>query len=289
MNQTPSLHSRRLFLEWYNVTTLGQILKTIESAYLQSALKLTYNQKTLQVGLLGSETAYINEAFTRNFILVDPYSDSLLSHSDLVRALPGELPVANSSIDTLILPHILEFENNKHQVLREVERVLKPEGKVFVLGFNPWSLHGIIQYLPRRSSFWRANFVSSHRLLDWLSLLKFDSELHAAFSITSPKAIRRPDNLLNKSIAYLSFAYAVKAVKRRYTFIPIEPVWIPEPGLAAGHMFGSMQPIRLICNQGRHAIDVVKMIPNEIKEVITPAESPSIISLRRIVSMDEIN
>jgi SAM-dependent methyltransferase len=243
MNQTPSLHSRHLFLEWYHVTTVGQILQTIEASYLQSALKLTYNQKTLQVGPLGSETIYIDEAFAADFALIDPHAEGPARLAGIIRAVPEELPIANGSIDVLILPHVLEFEVNKHQVLREVERVLKPEGKLFILGFNPWSIHGVLQYLPRKSSFWRADFVSSHRLLDWLSLLKFDTEFHAAFSVTSSQVIRQPDGFLGKSRAYLSFAYAVRAIKRRYTLVPIEPAWITAPSLAAGHMFGTSKPL----------------------------------------------
>ena len=30
----------------------------------------------------------------------------------------------------VLLPHVLEFSENPHQVLREVERVLVPEGQV---------------------------------------------------------------------------------------------------------------------------------------------------------------
>jgi len=38
------------------------------------------------------------------------------------------------------MPHTLEFTNDPHQVLREVDRVLIPEGHVVILAFNPWSL-----------------------------------------------------------------------------------------------------------------------------------------------------
>jgi SAM-dependent methyltransferase len=233
---TPSFHSRQIFLEWYHVTTLGQILQTIEASYLQAALKLTYNQKTLQVGYLGSESLYIDSDFISDFTLIDSVPPPC-THPRFISAVASELPIASNSIDTLILPHVIEFESNRHQVLQEVERILKPEGRLFILGLNPWSLHGIIQYLPRKSSFWRVNFVSSHRLLDWLSLLKFDAEFSAAFAISSAQVFSRPATVWTKTRAALSFAYAIKAIKRRYTLIPIEPGWISVPSLAAGHMF----------------------------------------------------
>ena len=38
-----------------------------------------------------------------------------------------ELPFATHSIDLVVMPHILEFAADPHQVLREVERVLVPK------------------------------------------------------------------------------------------------------------------------------------------------------------------
>jgi SAM-dependent methyltransferase len=235
--QTPLLHPRQMFLEWYHVTTFGQILQTIEATYLQASLKLTYNQKTLQVGLLGSETLYVGHEFRRGFALIDSGPGLSSACFGLINAAADELPIATESIDTVILPHVIEFESNRHQILREAERVLKPEGRLFILGLNPWSLHGIIRHLPHSASFWRTHSASRHRLLDWLSLLKFDAEFSAAFSLSSSQVLSRPSTLWAKTRAELSFAYALKAVKRRYTLIPIRPNWIAAPSLATGHMF----------------------------------------------------
>ena len=49
-----------------------------------------------------------------------------------------------------MLPHVLEFDANPHQILREVERVLVPEGSVVVTGFNPYSLWGARRRFARR-------------------------------------------------------------------------------------------------------------------------------------------
>jgi len=89
-----------------------------------------------------------------------------------------ELPFATQSIDLVVMPHILEFAGEPHQVLREVDRVLVPEGHVVITGFNPASLWGLRQaltrlgaapYLPRE-----AQFISLHRIKDWLKLLSFE-------------------------------------------------------------------------------------------------------------------
>ena len=97
------------------------------------------------------------------------------------------LPFADASIDLVVLPHTLELAGDPHQTLREVERVLVPEGRVVIAGFNPASLWGLRQragrvkqglgqrssgtYLPRAGE-----FIGYWRLRDWLRLLSFEVE-----------------------------------------------------------------------------------------------------------------
>ena len=95
----------------------------------------------------------------------------------IVEGLPTELPFANQSIDLVLLPHVLEFAADPHQILREVDRILLPEGRVIISGFNPASVWGVRQYLshlfgapylPRSGQ-----FISLLRLKDWLKLLDY--------------------------------------------------------------------------------------------------------------------
>lgn len=91
-----------------------------------------------------------------------------------------ELPFATHSIDLVVMPHILEFTEDPHQVLREVERVLVPEGHVVITGFNPASLWGVRQYLTRLGAApylpREGRFLRLPRIKDWLKLLSFDVE-----------------------------------------------------------------------------------------------------------------
>lgn len=98
------------------------------------------------------------------------------------------LPFDSSSLDLVVLPHALELARDPHLALREVERVLVPEGRVVVVGFNPTSLWGLRQQLGR----WRrriapaspralflpsgGEFMGYRRLRDWLRLLSFEVE-----------------------------------------------------------------------------------------------------------------
>lgn len=94
-----------------------------------------------------------------------------------VRCDLRQLPFANDSLDLVVLPHVLEFLPDPHQMLREVERVLIPEGQVVIAGFNPLSLWGLRRYLPgeREGLFpWSGAYLSVLRLKDWLALLGFE-------------------------------------------------------------------------------------------------------------------
>ncbi|MGI9211952.1 MAG: class I SAM-dependent methyltransferase [Methylococcaceae bacterium] len=243
MNRMQHLHPRLSFLEWYNLSTLGQILQTVEASYLQTALKLTYNQKTLQVGSLGSESIYIGDAFVKNLVLIDSEAESVVRRTSWVRALPGELPIPTASIETVILPHLLEFESHHQEILAEICRVMKPEGHLIVLGLNPWNLQGVLQHLPLYAPFWRGHVLGCSRIMHWLNNLRFEAEFHAGFNLSTSRYIMQPRTYLEQTQARLSFAYAIKAIKRDYTIIPIEPDWLSTPSLSAGPVFGTTQRI----------------------------------------------
>ncbi|MBC9071515.1 methyltransferase domain-containing protein [Thauera sp. CAU 1555] len=97
------------------------------------------------------------------------------------------LPFASASLDLVILPHVLEFSSTPHQVLREVERVLMPEGNVIISGFNPFSLWGLRRLAARRRGAfpWRGQYLSPFRIKDWLTLLGFETQ-SAGFGCYAP-------------------------------------------------------------------------------------------------------
>ena len=98
------------------------------------------------------------------------------------------LPFDSHSLDLVVLPHALETARDPHLALREVERVLMPEGRVIVVGFNPASLWGVRQRLGRLNRRLRprlgeglflpseGEFLGYRRLRDWLRLLSFEVE-----------------------------------------------------------------------------------------------------------------
>ena len=95
------------------------------------------------------------------------------------------LPFPSASLDLVVLPHTLEQHADPHATLREVERVLVPEGRVVICGVNPASLWGLRQRRARlyqRFGFGElflpseGDLIGYWRLRDWLRLLSFDVE-----------------------------------------------------------------------------------------------------------------
>lgn len=94
-----------------------------------------------------------------------------------VIALPDALPFETHSVDLLVLPHAFECTDSPHDVLREAERVLMPEGRLVISGFNPWSLWGARNGMPGMEPWLPRPFsaqVSLPRLKDWLKLMSFE-------------------------------------------------------------------------------------------------------------------
>ena len=91
------------------------------------------------------------------------------------------LPFPSNSLDLVVLPHALELARDPHDTLREVERVLVPDGRVVIAGFNPASLWGLRQRMGhwgmgRTMVLPRGEFIAYWRLRDWLRLLDLEVE-----------------------------------------------------------------------------------------------------------------
>ncbi|MRR50771.1 MAG: class I SAM-dependent methyltransferase [Rhodocyclaceae bacterium] len=147
------------------------------------------------------------------------------------------LPFASNSIDLVVLPHVLEFDDNPHQILREVERVLVPEGSVVITGFNPFSLWGARRTLARRRSSppqppWRGRYISVSRLKDWFALLGLEARAGSfgcyAPAVSQEKWLQRWRFMELAGDRWWPFAgavYVIQAIKRVQGMRLILPAW----------------------------------------------------------------
>lgn len=151
-----------------------------------------------------------------------------------VRGRGTALPFASASVDLVLLPHGVEFASHPHQVLREVERILVPEGNVIVSGFNPYSLWGARRLLAGRGGEfpWQGQYLSVRRLKDWFALLGFETQA-AEFGCHGPpfgqqkwlERSRFMDAAGGSWWPVLGGAYILQAVKRVNGMRLILPNW----------------------------------------------------------------
>lgn len=228
--------------EWY-LTHLGTAFAEEECHQLRSILPPLFGYHLLQLGDMYAPD-YLGESCIRNKIVLDGACDDTDSRAGLLAEFTA-LPIATDSVDVVILPHTLETSDDPHQVLREVDRVLVPEGYVIVLGFNPWSLWGVRRWFSvlRRGEAapWCAQFLSPFRVKDWLSLLGFDVlqvQPHFYRLPVGRKSVLRRLDVLVRLAARLwpafGAGYVLVARKRVSTLTPIGPRWRRRPIISHG-------------------------------------------------------
>lgn len=175
-----------------------------------------------------------------------PCSEARPLSGCLLYSLPEFMPFGARSVNMLILPHVLEFSENPHQILRESARVLVPEGHLVLICFNPTSLWGI------RRSFgdwlsqnppapWRGRFFRLTRVKDWLSLLGFEvvsgSSVYFQPPIKSP-GLRARFSFLDKAGArwwpMCAAVFILVVRKREIGLTPLAPRWKRSKRIAGG-------------------------------------------------------
>jgi len=153
-----------------------------------------------------------------------------------------QLPLQADSVDAFVLPHALEVALDPHQVLREIDRCLLPEGHVIILGLNPYGWWGLQRLLLgwRGRAPWSLRFISLPRLKDWLSLLGFDT-VHSRYVFPHPPWLYGKvqshgllQRLHHRRWPMLAGAYVLVARKRVATLTPIKPRWRPRRAILAG-------------------------------------------------------
>jgi SAM-dependent methyltransferase len=258
--------------QWFE-TPPGRYLLAWERAEFDRAVADIFGYHALQLGLPELDTLAANRMPHKWLALGEPGVEGARK-PDLVTDF-GALPFEENSLDLVVLPHSLELNVDPHTTLREVERVLVPEGKVVICCLNPASLWGLRQrraHLYRRLGFGElylpdaGDFIGYWRLRDWLRLLSFEVETSSfgcwrpAFS--SEKWLERfawMDPVGERSWPIFGAVYFIVAVKRVRGAKLIGPAWKKAKRLATAPV-----PItnRTHKNQGS-ARDIRELTPIE--------------------------
>lgn len=233
---------------WFQ-TPAGRYLLEWESRHIDVAVADVFGYHALQLGLPSLDALRANRM---------PYQWLALEHAVPPAAPPvravalrthfAALPFPASSIDLLVLPHTLELTDDPHAALREVERVLVPEGRVVITGLNSASLWALRQ---RRAHLYRrfadtelflpnaGEFIGYWRLRDWLRLLGLEVErgqfgCYRAATNTQKwlDRLQWMDRLGARWWPIFGAAYFLVAVKRVKGMRLLGPAWKTQPVMA---------------------------------------------------------
>jgi SAM-dependent methyltransferase len=226
MHNGPKGHHDDALAAWL-ATPPGQYLLAWEQSQMDRVVADVFGFHALQLGLPELDALRANRMPHRWVGLDrddDPRAVALYAHGDA-------LPFPERSLDLVVLPHTLELARDPHLALAEVERVLMPEGRLVILGFNAASLWGLRQrlgrlrqkvggkaplFLPRPGE-----FIGYWRLRDWLRLLSFEVEggRFGAYrpALSNDRWLERfewMDRVGDRWWPVLGAVYMVQAVKR---------------------------------------------------------------------------
>lgn len=146
------------------------------------------------------------------------------------------LPFANESMDLIVLPHALEHAAFPYAVLQEVYRVLRPEGRLLLSGFNPASLWGVYQGVRRvLGRHWMpqcTQLIACHRIKEWLISLDFEID-GGRFGCYRPPTEQEKwlarwafmEHMGDRWWPVFGAGYILSAVKRISGMHLIEPNW----------------------------------------------------------------
>lgn len=154
-------------LSWLEFAS-GDQLKTELEARLNLWWPRLFGYHLLKLGPLSAEINSLQCQINYHFSLFE-------TEGGAIQASTKDLPLQNSSIDTVLMNSLLEFEQDPYRVLREVDRVVVSGGHIILSGFNPVSPIFFGKLLPQFQNVapWCGHFFMPSRVKDWLGLLGY--------------------------------------------------------------------------------------------------------------------
>lgn len=231
---------------WYR-SALGAEVARIESAGVQRLLANVFGYYLVQVGASEGFGEALAASRIRHRIRLSGARSNDSAQGPTVVGDPTALPLASDSIDAVLLPHVLEYSDRPGAILAEVERVLIPEGRLILLGFDPLSLWalGRLWWPARRRPPWNGRWRPAVQVERRLTEQGFEIEARerALFCppFVSPTGSRCPsvESLGRRFWPLFGGLYVIRAVKRVAPLTPIKPYRTSRCALLPG---GAVRP-----------------------------------------------
>ncbi len=209
---------------WY-LSPLGQYLLEQIKSCLDEVLSTSFGYYALA---LGCES--LGDQILHNCRVKHVYKLGQDTDFQDVQINATALPIANDSTDLVVLIHALSQSSDPHAILREVNRILIPDGKLIIIDFNPVSLWGLRHLFQAwlDDAPWAGHYYTARRLKDWASLLGFEQLEHYRCAHILPinyqKLIQRSRILSKIMQRWLNFSAAINVLVFEKNTIPLTPV-----------------------------------------------------------------
>ena len=219
--------------KWFK-SPLGEVVFAMENDQLKDILPRLFGYHILQFGYYAELNYLTSSRVSNKTILFLEDAEIQKSVKTAVRTTAEELPIEMESVDVVLMPHILEYSNDTHRLLREMERILICEGHVVIIGINPFSLWGLYHlfFCWWNKMPWGGRLISVSRMKDWLSLLDFEIEKVKYFFFSPPvsnvkllKKFLPLERLGQYCYPIFGGLYVVVAKKRVTPLSPIKMKW----------------------------------------------------------------
>jgi SAM-dependent methyltransferase len=209
--------------EWFK-SPLGQYLLRLEYGYINPIVMDTFGFYAIQMG--NFDIDFLDHSRIPNKFSLNS------NHADLM-ASNEALPFEEASVDLLIAPHILEQMAEPYELLKEIHRVLIPEGRLIISGFNPMSLWGIKRLLSFDIDYpWNTKFIPLSKIKEWLPIIGLEMVEGKMGCYVPPiqqsswlKKLHTMEKLGDRWWPMLGGFYFLVIQKRVHGMTPIRPLW----------------------------------------------------------------
>ena len=226
--------------EWLS-TALGESLLAHEQRVVEEALDGIFGEECVQVGQWGDPRGFLKYSRTQRSHLFAGALPDEAQPGTVVVGEPHKLPIEDDAVDCVLLPHTLDYSDRPHAILREVHRVLRPNGQLVLLGFRPGGLWGLRRLVPGAGLPPGADHtISDRRLSDWLKVLDMRIQGISSYFFRWPlpglKGAASPawESRGQRWWPEFSACYLMAAQKRVTTLTPVRPRWKKKPKVVAG-------------------------------------------------------